>query len=113
VSRFENGEEDIQLSSAMKILGTLGMVDKRQLVFPKPRGRLDFDRDVIEFWGEDGHKKVRCTISVEALEGHFCGSNAKKIYMENRDKIEKIACQKYLGGFLELDGSVMIRLGDF
>ncbi len=37
LSRFENGEKDIQLSSVMVILTTLGMVDQRKLVFSEPR----------------------------------------------------------------------------
>ncbi len=41
VSRFEQAEKDLQLSSVLAILDVLGMTDKRTLVFPDPEFRAD------------------------------------------------------------------------
>src|SRR6202453_4565323 len=67
ISRFEQDDKDIQLSSVLAILGVLGMTDKRTLVFPDKEFRDDFGIGVI-FWGQDGNKRVRCVISREALD---------------------------------------------
>jgi len=114
ISRFENGEKDIQLSSVMSILSVLGMVDQRQLVFPDPRERYNFDRDLVFFNGKDGDTVVKCAISQEALEDHFGDHNEAplKIFKANRERIEHEARRKYLSGQLEADGSILIRTGD-
>ncbi len=69
ISRFENAEKDLQVSSVLAILGVLGMTDKRTLTFTDVHQR-DAD-DGIVFWGRDGETKVRGRISREALDDHF------------------------------------------
>src|SRR5712691_11082541 len=64
ISRFEQAEKDLQLSSVLAILDVLGMTDKRTLVFTDPEFRPDIS-DAIVFWGQDGETKVRCRISRE------------------------------------------------
>src|SRR4051812_32865533 len=61
VSRFEQAENNIQLSTVLAILEVLGMTDKRSLVFSDEGFQLD--RSVgVTFWGQDGEKRVRCVI---------------------------------------------------
>jgi transcriptional regulator with XRE-family HTH domain len=114
VSRFENGEKDIQLSSITSILGVLGMLDERVLVFPDNQANHDQLRDIVLFHGRDGDKEIRCAISREALEDHFDGDDRDplKVFRANRERIEHEARRKYLAGKMENDGSVLIRTTD-
>jgi transcriptional regulator with XRE-family HTH domain len=114
VSRFENGEKDIQLSSITSILGVLGMIDERTLVFEEKPARYDSVRDVAVFEGKDGDRTIRCAISRETLEDHFEGDNKDplKVFRANRERIEHEARRKYLDGRLESDGSILIRTVD-
>jgi transcriptional regulator with XRE-family HTH domain len=114
VSRFENGEKDIQLSSVTSILGVLGMLDDRTLVFTDKLARYDSVRDVAVFEGLDGDRIIRCAISREALEDHFDGEGKDpiKVFRAYRERIEHEARRKYLDGGLELDGSILIRTQD-
>ena len=114
ISRFESGERDIQLSTVSNILGVLGMLDERTLVFPDARERYDFDRAVVLFTGKDGDKNIISAISREALEDHFGGDNKDlmKVYKANLERIEYEARRKYLAGRLEPDGSVLIKTMD-
>ncbi|MEX0827893.1 MAG: DUF1488 family protein, partial [Haliea sp.] len=70
ISRFEQAEKDIQLSTVMAILDVLGMTDKRTLQFTDPAYRFDSVAG-IAFYGEDGKTRVRCQISREALKDDF------------------------------------------
>jgi transcriptional regulator with XRE-family HTH domain len=114
ISRFENDEKDLQLSSVLSILAVLGMTDKRTLVFLDE----DFTRDTsdaIVFWGQDGEKRVRCRISREALDDHFSDGDRLKLeaaFRKHRAEIGALARRKYLYGQREPDGSVLIRTGD-
>jgi transcriptional regulator with XRE-family HTH domain len=114
ISRFESGEKDIQLSSVTSILGVLGMIDDRTLVFADKDARYDSVRDVAVFEGKDGNKTIRCAISREALDDHFYGNtnDPLKVLRANRDRIEHEARRKYLDGRMEADGSILIRTGD-
>lgn len=114
ISRFENGEKDVQLSSIMSILTVLGMVDQRQLVFPGPGERYNFDRELVSFKGKDGDMVVKCAISQEALEDHFGDDNEAplKIFTANRERIEHEARRKYFNNQFETDGSILIRTTD-
>ena len=112
ISRFESGEKDIQLSSVTNILGVLGMLDERVLVFPDPEPRSNGQS--VLFRGRDGDLIVRCAISREALADHFNGDNKDllKVFKANRERIEYEARRKYLAGRLESDLSVLIRTED-
>jgi transcriptional regulator with XRE-family HTH domain len=114
ISRFENGEKDIQLSSITSILGVLGMIDERTLVFEEKAARYDSVRDVAVFEGRDGDRTIRCAISRETLEDHFKGDKKDplKVFRANRERIEHEARRKYLDGRLESDGSILIRTVD-
>ncbi len=109
--------ETIELGTALKILGVLGMVDKRVLVFPEPNAQEDWTKGTIVFWGKDGDKRVRCAISREALDDHFKGDgkNMLKVFEANRPAIEHYARRKYMANQLEADGAVaelLIRTDD-
>jgi transcriptional regulator with XRE-family HTH domain len=114
VSRFENGEKDIQLSSITSILGVLGMLDERTLVFTDKLVRYDSVRDIAVFEGRDGDRTIRSAISGEALEDHFDGADVDpiKVFRAHRERIEHEARRKYLDGRLERDGSILIRTED-
>lgn len=114
VSRFESGEKDIQLSTVTNILGVLGMLDQRVLVFTDTDVRYDSNRGVVLFKGKDGGKTIPCAMSREALEDHFEGDNKDmlKVFRANRERIEHEARRKYLADRVEADGSVLIRTND-
>ena len=98
----------------LSILDVLGMTDKRTLVFPGERFHHDID-DTIEFWGQEGKKRVRCRISREALDDHFSDGDKLRpeaAFKKYRSDIEALARKKYLFNQLEPDGSVLIRTND-
>ncbi len=114
ISRFEQNDKDIQLSSVLALLDVLGMTDKRTLVFPDEEFRKDIT-DSIAFWGQDGEKRVRCRISREALDDHFSDRDRLRpeaAFKKYRSKIESLVRKKYLLGQLEPDGSVLIRTNE-
>jgi len=114
VSRFENNEKDLQLSSVLAILEVLGMTDKRTLVFTDE----EFSRDAVDtitFWGQDGETRVRCRISREALDDHFSNGDRLKpeaAFKKHRKEIEALVRRKYLYDGREPDGSVLLRTLD-
>lgn len=114
VSRFERDAKDIQLFSVLNILKTLGMLDTRQLIFENPSETYDPNREIIWFWGQDNDKKIRCGISVEALQDHYKGNgkNFLKIFKDNRSSIEHEARRKYLANRTESDNSILIKNSD-
>jgi hypothetical protein len=114
VSRFEGGEKDIQLSSVLGILGVLGLLDRRMLVFPEPNPRYDDNNEIVVFWGRDGDREVRCAIHREAINDYFKGDGKDKlkVFAANREAIEHEARRKYLAGKLEKNDSVLIRNTD-
>ena len=114
VSRFEQVDKDIQLSSVLAILDTLGMTDKRTLVFTDQDFRFAFGEGII-FWGQDGTTRVRCRISQEALEDHFSDRDQlrpESAFVKYRKQIEALARRKYLLDEREPDGAVLIRTLD-
>jgi transcriptional regulator with XRE-family HTH domain len=114
ISRFEQDESNLQLSSVRSILNVLGMTDKRMLVFSDENVALD-DFGAIVFWGRDGETRVRCRISREALDDHFSHGDKLKpdaAFKKYRKEIEALARRKYLSEQREPDGSVLIRTGD-
>ena len=113
VSRFEQAEKDVQLSSALAILDVLGMTDKRTLIFPDKDSR--YDGVGVTFWGHDGTTRVRCQISREALDDHFFEGDRlrpQEAFEKHREEIEALARRKYLRGQIEPDKSVVIRTGE-
>ena len=112
ISRFEQAERDLQLSSVLAILDVLGMTDKRTLTFNNPESIYDRSRGSIEFWGQDGEKRVLCRISREALDDHFSDHDRLKpeaAFKKYRRDIESLARHTYLSGQQVADGSVLIR----
>jgi transcriptional regulator with XRE-family HTH domain len=110
VSRFENNEKDVQLSSVLAILEVLGMIDRRTLVFTEDAFSHDTS-DTIVFWGQDGETRVLCRISRAALDDHFSESDRLKpetAFKKHRKEIEALARRKYLDGEREPDGSVLV-----
>ena len=114
ISRFEQDDSNLQLSSVLSILDVLGMTDKRVLVFTDDPGARD-DSGAIVFWGQDGETRVRCRISREALDDHFSDGDKLRpdaAFKKYRKEIETLARRKYLAGQREPDGSVLIRTND-
>ncbi|MGQ0662463.1 MAG: DUF1488 family protein [Pseudomonadota bacterium] len=114
VSRFEGGEKDIQLSSALAILTVLGMTDRRTLIFPDSNPRYEDDRNRLAFDGRDGDTTIVCRIGKTALAEHtgFHGNDMMKGFEAHRSVIEHLARRKYLSGQVEADGSVFIDRKD-
>jgi len=114
ISRFEQAERDIQLSSALSILDVLGMSDKHTLTFSDEE--LSYDSGAgITFWGQDGSERVRCRISREALDDHFSKRDRLRpevAFKKHRPEIEALARRKYLLGQKESDGSVLIKTNE-
>ena len=99
ISRFENGEKDIQWSSVLAILSMLGLTDQRSLKFSDPNPELRLSKGVVEFYGENEKgKTIYCSISVEALQDYFKSQEKEgfKIFKENQKQIEQLARSKYL-----------------
>ena len=115
ISRFENGEKDIQLSTVISILTVLGMNDQRQLNFHDKNERYDSTKAAVLFTGRDGEKAVECAISQEALEDHFNGDNKDplKIFQANVERIQHEARRKYLLGGHAANGGVLLESRDF
>jgi transcriptional regulator with XRE-family HTH domain len=114
ISRFEQDDSNLQLSSVLSILDVLGMTDKRVLVFTDASSTRD-DSGAIVFWGQDGETRLRCRISREALDDHFSDGDKLRpdaAFKKYRKEIETLARRKYLSGQREPDGSVLIRTGD-
>ncbi len=114
ISRFEQAEKDIQLSTVLAILDVLGMTDKRTLVFPDDEFKYEIDKG-IAFWGQDGEKRVLCRISREALDDHFSDRDRLRpeaAFKTQRSEIEALARRKYLLDRLEPDGTVLIRTNE-
>lgn len=114
ISRFEQGEKNIHLSSILSILAVLGMVDQRRLDFPMISVKYFFDRKVVCFTGQDGNKKVICEISREALNDCFNGDgqDPMKTFTENQLAIEHEARRKYIDGQVDAEGTVSIKSED-
>lgn len=117
VSRFENGSEDIQLSSATKVLEVLGMLDKRTLTFHESWEKFNWDKSSVTFYGHDGQKKIVCYIPQEALDDTFrqtssSGEMVIGLFRQNRSKIEHAARRKFFANQFEPDGSILIQYQD-
>jgi transcriptional regulator with XRE-family HTH domain len=111
--RFEQNSKDIQLSTAIQILGALGMTDTRTLLF---RDREFNEQDNrIYFYGEDASKRIRCAILREALDDHFSDDDKlrpKQAFEKYRLDIETLARRKYLNNQHEVNGSILIDTHD-
>jgi len=115
LSRFENSSKNIQLSSILNILKTLGMLDHRHLIFPEtPNVQYDPHRLMVTFWGQDDTKSICCAISLEALEDHYKNKNKNPVnlFLENKSTIEHEAVRKYLNNQFESDNFIFIKTGD-
>jgi transcriptional regulator with XRE-family HTH domain len=111
VSRFEQADKDIQVSSVLPILDVLGMTDSRTVVFPDENFKADLDGR-INFWGQESDKPILFRISREALEDYFSGRDQLRpeaAFKKYRRQIESIARRKYLSNEKEPDGTVLIR----
>ena len=114
ISRFEQAEKDIQLSTILAILDVLGMTEKRILEFTDQDYSFDTGAGVT-FYGQDGKTRVRVRISREALDDHFSDRDRLRpeaAFKKHRREIEALARRKYLNNQREPDGSVLIRTSD-
>jgi transcriptional regulator with XRE-family HTH domain len=113
ISRFEQAEKDLQLSSMLAILDVLGMTDKRTLAFSEPGYQANSEG--VTFFGQDGKTRVRCRISRDALDDHFSDGGRLRLeaaFKKHRADIEAFARRAYLLDHREPDGSVLIRTLD-
>lgn len=117
VSRFESGDLNIHLASALSILQALGMIERPAIGFPDKIARYDPDRDVVLFPGQTDDGEMTCAISGEALEDHFDARGTSQrarlaAFRANRDDIEAAAYRKVVSRRTEPDGSILIRSED-
>lgn len=114
VSRFESGDKNIQLASALAILEALGMVEHSPIDFPEKIERYDSSRDVVLFAARTRDGEINCAISGEALEDHYGAKGTSRrarlaAFKAHRPEIEEAARQKFASRRLERDGSILIR----
>jgi len=114
VSRFENGDKNIQLVSALAILGALGMVEHSPINFPEKVEQYDSGRDVVLFAARTRDGEIHCAISGEALEDHYGVKGVSQrarlaAFRAHRPEIEDVVRQKFITRHLERDGSILIR----
>lgn len=117
VSRFENGEKNIQLASVLAILGALGLLEQPSITFPDRIERYDPDRDLVLFPARTPGGEITCAVSGEALKDRFGtrggGEGARlSAFRVHRDEIEAAVRRKYEAGRTERDGSLLIRSSD-
>lgn len=114
ISRFENGEKDIQLSTVISILTVLGMNDQRHLIFPELNEYYDPARMIVIFTGQDGDRSIHCAVSREVLEDYFGGDGKDPltVFQANHETIEHEVRRIYLLGNIETDGSVLLTSKD-
>lgn len=117
VSRFESGDQNIQLTSALAILEALGMTDRSAIDFPDKIETYDDLREIVLFPGDTGDGEITCAISVEALEDHFGVRGASRrarlaAFRAHRPEIEDVARRKLAAHQREPDGSILIRARD-
>ena len=117
VSRFENGEKNIQLASVLAILDALGMVERPVIEFPDKVERFDLDRDVVMFPALSAEGEISCAITGDALADHFeaRGSGRRALmaaFRRQRSQIEDAARRKFMARNREPDGSILIRSAD-
>lgn len=117
VSRFEGGDKNIQLTSALAILDVLGLVERPVIEFPDKIERVDFDRDIVLFPARTPEGEVTCAIGGEALEDHFEARGISErallaAFRAHRAEIEELARQQFLARRRLADGTVLIRTED-
>lgn len=117
VSRFEGGDRNIQLASALAILDALGLVEHSPITFPAKVERYDGERDLVLFAARTGDGEIDCAVSGEALEDHYGARGASErarlaAFRAHRSEIEEAARRKFTARSLERDGSILIRSGD-
>ena len=116
ISRFENGEKDIQWSSVFNILNVLGLTDQRRLDFSDSDEALQLSKQAILFYGKnETGGKVACSVSAEALQDYF-GASSKdllKVFKSNQKELEQLARAKYLYSKNSGSEEVAIVASDF
>ncbi|MFQ5974538.1 MAG: DUF1488 family protein, partial [Alphaproteobacteria bacterium] len=109
ISRFESGDRNIQLASALAILDALGLVERSAIDFPEKIERYDSDRDAVLFPGRTAEGEITCGVTGEALEDHFEGRGAGeaarlRAFRAHRPAIEEAARRKFMARRREADG---------
>ena len=90
-----------------------GSSDLMTISFPQTEA-WDGDRFVVSFPAEVDSHRVRCAISLEALQDHFGTKNLKPLdaFRANRRAIEALAERFIKRQRFEKDGSMLIRTRD-
>lgn len=85
-----------------------------KITFPDKES-LDSNRDVVKFLAILEEKKIRCAISIEALQDHFSAdyNQALDVFSNKRKMIEAKATELIGSRRFEADGSILIRTTDF
>jgi len=80
-------------------------------------GHYDFDTDNVYFFMTDGSKRVRCAITLQALEMLYPGPKRGAptelaCFDANRSRIERAAAAKFRMRYTEADGAVIVTSAD-
>lgn len=72
------------------------------------------DRDVVFFPADVDGKRIRCAITLEALQDNFGGDSTDPVdcFRQNRSRIEVKAAKLISQARFESDGLVLIRSND-
>ena len=72
------------------------------------------DRDVVYFPAEVDGKRIRCAITLEALQDNFDGDSTEPVacFRANRARIEAKAAKLIAQARFEPDGQILIRSQD-
>lgn len=84
-----------------------------QIQFPSVEA-WDGDRDCMTFPADVDGKRIRCHISLEALQDNFGGNHVPPLdsFLRSRHAIEAKAIQLISRNRFEADGSILIRSQD-
>lgn len=111
ISKFEKGEEDIQLSDVLKILNALEALFQSSLEFQDEAIK---NGGFMEFIAQNKKNESVCfKISRNTLNDFFSHEeNFPLVFKEHKEEIHKIARLKYLYS-RETSGPIRIDLADF
>jgi hypothetical protein len=90
---------------------------KMPLITTGEPGHYDFKTDNVYFFMKNGNARVRCAVTLEALEKlnpklKRGASTQVDCFNANRVRIEGVASTRFDMGYIESDGTVLIKAGD-
>lgn len=81
-------------------------------------GHWDFLSDIVIFWMVDGKQRVRCAVTLQALEAfdpklnRQGGADCVRCFDQHREQIERAASAKFDMGRTEPDYTITVKKED-